>query len=126
MQQEVKRARKEAIKQAGSQAWQQVTQEEVTEVIKQIKTNRRSLRFPREVIKVRAIRNQWCIWALVNMALSLATRSEDWLREISPIRKRGPVTVTSKENLRPISYVDDMQAVTEAAWLHQVKDKCWA
>ena len=60
------------------------------------------------------------------MSLSLATRSEDWLREISPIRKRGPVTVTNKENLRPISYVDDMQAVTEAAWLHQVKDKCWA
>ena len=91
VQQEVKRARKEAIQQAGNQVWQQVTQDEVTEVIKQIKTNRRSLRFPREVIKVKTTRNQWCIWSLVNMSLSLATRSEDWLREISPIRKRGPV-----------------------------------
>ena len=45
-----------------------------------------------------------------------------WLREVSPLRKRGPIVVTSTMNLWLVSYVDDLQDLVDALFLHCVKD----
>ena len=63
----------------------------------------------------------WVTWALLNLVATLGLSPSAWFREVSPIRKKGPGTVSQVDCLRPVSYVDDLQGFFDAAWLEVVR-----
>ena len=56
-------------------------------------------------------------WIIVNLLFALCLLPSSWYRVISPIRKRGPKVVDDPSNLRPISYVSDLEGVLDLVWL---------
>ena len=53
--------------------------------------------------------------------MAVGLTSSYWMREISPIRERGPIGVTHVANLRPVRYVDDLGGLFDALRLRGTK-----
>ena len=100
---------------------ERISLELVDEVMRTIKGNRSSVRIPRKASKADIEAGRLCVWAVVNLCFSLGLTSTLWLREVAPIRKRGPQVVCDPCNLRPVSYVDELECIVDAVWLRLVK-----
>ena len=83
--------------------------------------NRASLHLPRSVGRAEAALGGRLTWALLNLAMAMGVGASMWAREVTPIRKRGPLVVTDLANIRPVSYVDDLEALYDGAWLDAVR-----
>ena len=65
------------------------------------------------------------MWALLNLAVVLGLLASEWAREVCPIRKNGPVVVSSVLALRPVSYVGDLARFYDAAWLNAARSRLY-
>ena len=72
---------------------------------------------PRSVLKAKVLATRLLTWAQVNLIFALGVTPTLWMRECSPIRKKGSGMVRNPEVLRPISYVDDLEGIFDAVWL---------
>ena len=63
------------------------------------------------------------IWALVNLVANICITPSSWLREVTPIRKKGPMKVSNLNNLRPVSYTCPLECIFDACWLWRNKQK---
>ena len=80
-----------------------------------------SLRLPRSALKGRLAIHAQLIWALAKLIAALNVQPDCWVREICPIRKAGSGPVRNTKDLRPISCVEDIEAVFDALWLSEVR-----
>ena len=119
---EVKQARRIAQAMSLTQEGDPFSLATVRTTLATIAPNKKSVRLPRAALKSQVGEAQLCTWALSNLVVVMGLVPSAWLREVSPIRKRGPSVVTSTVNLRPVSYVDDLQGFVDAVFLHSVKD----
>ena len=62
-------------------------------------------------------------WAIANLAVSLGRPSTMWRRLVRPLDKTGTGVARSARELRPVSYVDEMEGLVDALWLRAEKDK---
>jgi len=114
---EVKKSRKLALVEAGEMHGDPFTRALVDETVRSIKIRRRSVHLPRAALHVSLEAAGLAVWAIVNLAAVVGLVSSYWIREVAPLRKRGPTIVTDKANLRPVSYGDELAGVYEALWL---------
>ena len=83
----------------------------------QLKPAKASVRLPRASLRTKADAAVVTTWALVNMLATLCLIPGSWFREISPIRKKGPVVVNDLTNLRPVAYTCPLECIFDACWL---------
>ena len=118
----VKRVRKIAQAASLEEVGDPFSMKTVMEMLVSIKPGKRAVRLPRSALKAELAAACLCAWALCNLVVTVGLVPTAWLREVSPLRKRGPKVVTSTVNLRPVSYVDDLQGLTDALFLVSVKE----
>ena len=91
--------------------------EELLGLIKGMTLNRASVHFPRRLFSASSTEGHILTWTLVNLFFNMGLLPSSWFRIISPVRKRGPAIVTHTANIRPISYVSDLEGVFDLCWL---------
>ncbi|CAE8690077.1 unnamed protein product, partial [Polarella glacialis] len=82
-----------------------------------IDPSKASVRLPRAAVRANGGPGGWVSWALISLTFVLGIMPSAWLREVAPIRKRGPVIVSDAGNLRPIAYSSDLEALFDTVWL---------
>ena len=93
----------------------------IDEVVGETKQRRRSLHLPRSAGGAGSRQSKLVVWAILNLAVVLGLIARTWEREISPLRKNGPMVVTQVQCLRPVGYMDDLAGLLDGAWLAVVK-----
>ena len=113
----VQNCRKKAFNQVAEDHGEFVSWESVVAIQKQLQPSKASARFPRSVCRFGGEPGTAMNWALLNLIGRLTTLPSCWFREITPLRKRGPLIVDDVSNLRPVTYTDDLESLFDAAWL---------
>ena len=62
-------------------------------------------------------------WATANLAIGMGRPATLWRRLVTPVDKTGTGVARSETELRPVSYVDEMEAAVDALWLQAEKRK---
>ena len=91
--------------------------DELMGLINGLTLNRASVHFPRRLFSASSTEGHILTWTLVNLFFNLGLLPSSWFRIISPIRKRGPAIVANTANIRPISYVSDLEGFFDLCWL---------
>ena len=114
---QVRLCRRAAQEEVSCEPHLMISQEELDGHINSVLQAKASLRFPRAVLHCNAapVRRLHCL--MLNLFFALGLVPSCWLREISPVRKRGPDVVSDLNNLRPISYTDDLETLFDLVWL---------
>ena len=69
------------------------------------------------------VRGVIVIWALVNLVGCFCLTPSAWAREVTPIRKRGPLQVDDLSYLRPVCFVCEVESVFDAGWLWRCRSR---
>lgn len=94
--------------------------------LKRIHPRKASIRLPRAASKSSNVGGFAVTWTVLNLIFSWALVPSTWFRVVAPIRKRGPQIVSDPDNLRPISYVDDLESCFDLIWLSMRQEKLTA
>ena len=113
----VKQCRAAAMQEAAAEPLELVTQQEVDTWLDAVSVRKASARLPRAAITNASPHGRLLSWALLTMILAFGLVPSIWMREVSPVRKRGPQIVSVLSNLRPISYTDELETLFDMAWL---------
>ena len=114
---EVRAAQAAALRETTEETGDPLSPELVAEFVRQARASRKTLHLPRAAAKAAQAPGRLVTWAVLNLALVSGLCASEWMREISPIRKRGPPVVGDPAVLRPISYVGDLEGFLDAGWL---------
>ena len=96
--------------------------DELRVVLKKLSSNKASVRCPIAAVKAESITGQELTLKLCNLGRLCGMAPSLWcMRHVTPIRKCGPLLVTSSAHLRPISKSSDMAAVQDSLWLLRSK-----
>ena len=87
--------RKQARLETASEPQFMISRGEVDEYVDKILKSKASLRFPRAVLSCSSSHVKTLTWALLNLFFALGLVPTSWLREVSPVRKRGPAVVNN-------------------------------
>eukprot|EP00439_Symbiodinium_sp_Y106_P079463 s107_g18.t1 len=91
----VREYRKQARLETASESQFMISRGEVDEYVDKILKSKASLRFPRAVLSCSSSHVKTLTWALLNLFFALGLVPTSWLREVSPVRKRGPAVVNN-------------------------------
>ena len=118
---EVSVARRHARQETTNQIDDPFSLDDVRDVIHASRSSSKTLRLPRTASKNDMLELLWANWGILCLVAVTGLIPSEWVREITPIRKRGPQVVTVLTNLRPVSYVSALQGFFDAAWLYMVR-----
>ena len=119
----VRETRRAALRETAEEHGDAFEVDLVERVIRQAHPRKTTMRLPRGVARAAAGPAGLVVWALLNLAMATGLTASLWAREVAPVRKRGPPIFTSMGNLRPVSYVDDLEGFYDAAWLEVVRGR---
>ena len=89
--------------------------EELRLVLKKLSSSKASVHCPNAAVKVDSLAGQELTLKLCNLGRLCGMAPSLWcLRHVTPMRKSGPLVVTSTSHLRPISKSSDMAAVQDS------------
>ena len=120
----VKQCRATCLQQVGAQSPSfMIPAAYLVDKLKLINTNKASSRLPRTATANLSLFSLAVTWAMINLIFSWAVLPPSWFRVVAPIRKRGPQIITDPSNLRPISYVDDLESTFDLVWLSLYQER---
>ena len=95
----------------------------VKECCEHLQWKKVAVRLPRAYLRFQTDQGLLVIWAVVNLVANMCLTPSSWLREVTPIRKKGPMKVSNLNNLRPVSYTCPLECIFDACWLWRNKQK---
>ena len=95
----------------------------VTHCCDALSVGKASFRLPRAAARHSTRMGVIVIWALVNLVGYFCLVPSTWAREVTPIRKRGPLQVDDLSNLRPVCFVCEVESVFDAVWLWRCRSR---
>jgi len=102
--QEVAQIRVAALKQTANEASEFASWTMVKECCEHLQWKKAAVRLPRASLRFQTDQGFLVIWVLVNLVANMCLTPSSWLREVTAIRKKGPMKVSNLNNLRPVSY----------------------
>jgi len=123
VEQQISAYRLQALAEAGVDHTEFATQEQVQACCQSMQTRKASMRLPRAAAKFGTEASTTAIWAIINLSAACGLVPSSWAREVAPVRKRGPMCVSDLANLRPISYVDEVESIMDALWLQKTRSR---
>ena len=121
VEQQISAYRAQALAEAGDDLTEFATLDHVRSCCHSMLTCKASLRLPRAAARFGTEASTTSLWAIINLAAAIGLIPSTWIRAVAPVRKRGPTCVRDLANLRPISYVDEVESVMDAVWLQKTR-----
>ena len=117
----VRHFRAEALKHTEQQVGDPFLLEEVAQVCCSLRRNKASATLPLANLRAASDAGLCAAWSLCCLISVACVSPSSWFREVTPIRKKGPKVVSDVACLRPISYVGDLENLSDALWLNHNK-----
>ena len=95
----------------------------VTHCCDTLSIGKASFRLPRAAARHATSMGVIVVWALVNLVGCFCLTPSAWAREVTPIRKRGPLQVDDLSNLRPVCFVCEVESVFDVVWLWRCRSR---
>ena len=81
------------------------------DLLEGIATGMATAQLPRWATISKNFEGRMLSWIIINLMFAMYLLPASWCRVNSPIRKKGPKVVIDPNNLRPISYVSDLEGI---------------
>ena len=118
---EVRAARSEALVEAASQTQDPFTWQEISNAMKNLGPAKASVRLPRACAHIDAYPVTLLTWGLCCLIAVTCKLPSMWIREVCPVDKTGSGLIRLTKQVRPITCVDDIEAILDTIWLGHVR-----
>ena len=99
------------------------TLEQVRDLVRKTPANRASDRLPRQAVKTGGEATLLATWATANLAIAMGRPASLWRRLVTPVDKTGTGAARKETEVRPVSFVDEMESLVDALWLQGEQEK---